>query len=350
MLTLDISFEGYWQCRLATDPDPSDEQRGISGFTYSVAGETLLEPSFWSQAKDIEKIYGQKEEAFKDELTANPVFNIKNIREASPDYGNYNQKGIGIKVVSVTLEGQPCEDIEAKLMGGLVRFEPRPEQPDWKWKGPIFEGRNQITSDGDPDRFTLSPFVFSIATANDEPVLKRFDPLDFNDPGKLLWQIHPGDPGFDAILKRRLPKQRFALSNELLSQIGIDPDNIGNYFVNRADWLQGKILEAQASGKTALAEAYKSRYFAVNFFTQSTGPTVLSNRLLSRVPLRQLYRHSIRGTREMKPAPLLNAAYFAPYKVDMEKEWEIMYYLGAFDGDLLSGWCTGTLSLPVSLP
>jgi hypothetical protein len=41
MLTL--GFEGWAECRLATDPDPSDEGRGVSGWTFAVAGEPDLD-------------------------------------------------------------------------------------------------------------------------------------------------------------------------------------------------------------------------------------------------------------------------------------------------------------------
>jgi hypothetical protein len=347
MAILDINFEGFWQCRLATDPDPSDEQRGISGFTYAVVGETLLEPSLWSQPKDILKEYGLKKPAFRDSLISNKQFNTMNIREASPDYAKYNEQGIGIKITGATLDGEPLDELSSKLEGGLVRFAKREAQPNYKWKGPIFEGRNQITSDGDPDRFTVNPFVLTMSDADDNLLLSRFDPLDFNHPDRELWQINPNDPNFDEILERRLPVQRFAMSNELMAQVGIDPNDLSDHFTNRSNWLKSKILEAEANGKEALAESYRSRYFAVEFFTQSTGPTVLSNRLLSRIPLRQLYKHTLRGDKSMEPIPFVDKNFFAPFKIDEEKPWEMMYYLGAYDGDLMAGWCTGTLSLSV---
>jgi hypothetical protein len=34
-----VAFEGWWQCRFATDPDPTDDPRGVSGPTFIVAGE-----------------------------------------------------------------------------------------------------------------------------------------------------------------------------------------------------------------------------------------------------------------------------------------------------------------------
>lgn len=348
MSHIEISFEGYWQCRLATDPDPSDEQRGVSGFTYSVVGESLLEPSFWSQQKDIEKEYGKKAEEFIDTTASNKGSAIKNIREASSDYSQYNKMGIGLKVTTVSVNGNQDKKLTENLAGALVRFENRPKS-NGPWKGPIFEGRNQIVSDGDPDRFTLNPFVLSISTdsENEETILRRFDPLDESDPDKQMWQINPKLPNFDEILERRLPKQRFALSNELLDQIGVNPTDLPNYFINRKNWLKSKIAESEAAGKTSLAEAFKSRYFAVDFFTQSTGPTVLENRLLSRIPLRQLYDHSIRGKANTEPKPYLNQSFFNDHVIDMGKEWHISYYMGAYDGDLLTGWSTGVITLPV---
>ena len=41
MLTL--YFEGWFQCRLATDPDPTDELIGVTGPTFIVAGEPYLD-------------------------------------------------------------------------------------------------------------------------------------------------------------------------------------------------------------------------------------------------------------------------------------------------------------------
>lgn len=34
-----IKFKGWFQCRLATDPDPADEKRGISGYMRTLPGE-----------------------------------------------------------------------------------------------------------------------------------------------------------------------------------------------------------------------------------------------------------------------------------------------------------------------
>jgi hypothetical protein len=36
---LRIFFEGYYQARISTDPDPTDERRGVSGYTFALPGE-----------------------------------------------------------------------------------------------------------------------------------------------------------------------------------------------------------------------------------------------------------------------------------------------------------------------
>lgn len=40
---LDIQFEGWFQCRFPTDPDPSDELRGLTGPTFAGPGEPNLD-------------------------------------------------------------------------------------------------------------------------------------------------------------------------------------------------------------------------------------------------------------------------------------------------------------------
>jgi hypothetical protein len=40
---LRVHFQGWFQCRLATDPDPTDEPRGASGFNFALAGEPDLD-------------------------------------------------------------------------------------------------------------------------------------------------------------------------------------------------------------------------------------------------------------------------------------------------------------------
>ena len=44
-----LHFHGWAQCRLATDPDPSNDPRGVSGYTFAVAGEPDLDQVIYLQ-------------------------------------------------------------------------------------------------------------------------------------------------------------------------------------------------------------------------------------------------------------------------------------------------------------
>jgi hypothetical protein len=49
MSVITLNFEGYVQCRLATDPDPTDERRGVSGYTFALPGEPDLDWTIYTQ-------------------------------------------------------------------------------------------------------------------------------------------------------------------------------------------------------------------------------------------------------------------------------------------------------------
>ncbi|HEX6041581.1 hypothetical protein, partial [Longimicrobium sp.] len=40
---LELEFGGYFMARLATDPDPTGEERGISGYTMALVSEPPLD-------------------------------------------------------------------------------------------------------------------------------------------------------------------------------------------------------------------------------------------------------------------------------------------------------------------
>jgi len=42
-MPIELHFRGYFECRLATDPDPFDEPRGVSGWTFALPGEPDLD-------------------------------------------------------------------------------------------------------------------------------------------------------------------------------------------------------------------------------------------------------------------------------------------------------------------
>jgi hypothetical protein len=56
MSDMALDFEGFVQVRLASDPDPSDEPRGVSGWTHAAAGEPDLDRVLVLQDDDDRRV------------------------------------------------------------------------------------------------------------------------------------------------------------------------------------------------------------------------------------------------------------------------------------------------------
>jgi hypothetical protein len=117
-MTVSLGFAGWFQCRLATDPDPADEPRGVSGYVQALAGEPDLDRVLrWQPAGTVTRPFCQP---------------------------------IGVTVRSVRLDG--AAQAGHPLLGAAVDL----------LGAPVFEGRNGIVAD---DGFEpIVPFDLQIMT------------------------------------------------------------------------------------------------------------------------------------------------------------------------------------------
>jgi hypothetical protein len=139
-LQLVVSFAGWCQLRLPTDPDPTDERRGVSGYTFAFAGEPDLDRVLYLQPP--------------------PDFTP---RSHTPP--------LGVKVVSaVRTDGT---EVPA-LVGATVDLlgQPMLENRNWTLTLPGFE--------------PIVPFDLQIAGA---ATLRRDAPLNPADPEQPVWQV-----------------------------------------------------------------------------------------------------------------------------------------------------------------
>ena len=145
---LSLQFGGWFQCRLATDPDPTDEPRGASGFTFALAGEP-----------DFDRI----------------------LRLHDPVAPRSHGPAVGVFVSAVMAGGEPAP--EHPLAGGRValRGEPR------------IESRNYIVADG--SRGLIEPF--ELAVEGGGVTLSRRDLLYPDQPEAKLFEVPP------ALIERR---------------------------------------------------------------------------------------------------------------------------------------------------
>jgi hypothetical protein len=117
---LSITFAGWGQCRLATDPDPYDEPRGVSGYMRAYAGEP-----------DLDRL----------------------IRLQAPPFVRSHTPTVGVAVRSVSLDGQPVAD--HPLTGAEVQL----------LDGAKFEGRNGVIAEDGLE--PIVPFDFCLVKRAD---------------------------------------------------------------------------------------------------------------------------------------------------------------------------------------
>ena len=301
MTKLRIMFEGYWQCRQATDPDPSDEPRGVSGYTFAVGHENDLD----------QVIHLQREE-------------IPDVDFREPHGREFGVHVTGAEIVGA--DGAP-KSLDAEVGRGAKVYL-RPSQCN-AGKLPKFELRNEIIFH--KLQGIIMPICpFNMEIAGDGWRLRREDPLDMTDTSLEVWQMVEG-------YERRSPQGFNMVSDEVVKAIGIDPTPdyqtaFSNYFQRRKQWLELKLAETTDPVE---AEGLKTRIWAIDFFSQD-------RRIESRLGLQAIWDFDIRG----EDPNITGAERYFGGEIDTKEFWRTHFWMGGFDGDLMRGYMRGYLEVP----
>lgn len=319
-LNLELQFEGFLQCRLATDPDPPSETRGVSGYTFAVAGESPLDQIIRLQRDEIED---------------------RNFREPFPPYLEEENPDLSVRVRRVLLDGQPstnhCFD-----------------QANVRWLGsPVFEIRNQIVADGTNQLIpVISPFEIEIAGL-EGALLRRFDPLDPCQPEAEIWELSPEQ------YRRRVPVNYFDTGSEALAKMFPelrehlhDASAINSfynaYFEARKAWLQlqiSQVVAEQVDSSTPASpdgdlqvEGFRTRIYSIDQHTSTGGSNAPAGRMENRLGLQTVWEHDVVGTAIADNIPGGTIATDEP--------WRTRFWISGWDGDLLVGYLAGSLKVP----
>jgi hypothetical protein len=203
MITL--NFEGWFQCRLATDPDPSDEPRGVSGWTFAVAGE-----------EDLDRIIRLQQ----------PV------SPRSPGPG-FPESKVGVVVTAVSVDGRQV--LDHPLVGSELELLDEPK----------FEGRNGIVAEDAAE--AIDPFHLRITGGN--VTLRRKDLLDPQSPER---KIHDVDP---SVLKRRQPVEGEAAERAEIA----DATGVMDYVGYRQERKEKLEADLEGVGDPVLRAALRKR-------------------------------------------------------------------------------------------
>ncbi len=185
---LKIHFQGWYQVRLATDPDPFDEKRGISGPTCALPGEP-----------DLDRI----------------------IRLQDPVAARWPmEKAVGVNVYRVTLDD--LEQPGHPLLGARVEL----------LDDPVYEGRNWAVAHGGSE--PIDPFHLQISGGGVS--IRRQDLWDPADPGATIFSITP------AQMARRQPVALESQSATVADATGIV--NYQDYRRERKEQLKARLQGA----------------------------------------------------------------------------------------------------------
>jgi hypothetical protein len=292
---LQVSFEGWFMCRIAVDPDPTNETAGRSGYTMALPGEPPLD------------------QVIRLQPGARTV-----LREPGPQNGIE----IGVKVTDVQFGGAPYEPGLRALGGAAVALEGK----NPPFEGPTFDSRNNIVGSDDTMAFVVNPFELVIRGSG--VTIRATDHLNPARPEQPIWEIE--DP---ATYARRLPTLIYP-SNLAASKLGAFDDYA--YFRQRMRYLRGRIEQLEREGHDPTSDAeiqgFRSRLYQMEFW---------GDRFFNKSQFQLQYSFRINGRQEVEdPAGALCG------RADTARPWTTSFWFGSWDGDLLIGWMEGSLGIP----
>lgn len=284
MLTL--AFEGWWQCRFATDPDPTDDPRGVSGPTFTVAGEP-----------DFDRIIRLQ----------NPV---------SPRYPHETDVGVAVRTVTIngtSVTEHPLLSAKVDLHGGAE-----------------FMQRNLI--------YVTAPFIVIV------------DPFDLSISGNgiglrraALWDVTRPHLRFDDVFLDQ------AAVAPRLNQIAIQSPEVAeatgimDYAVARAERLAGlrKLLADlpnTADGADEQKAALRKRIAALEADEHLEGARLASEQFMG---MQASYAFPLNGDPQVE-----DSGRRLRGEVGRSQLWQVAFWLGGYDVDALCGYMSGTLTVP----
>lgn len=277
-----IHFEGWWQCRFATDPDPSDDPRGVSGPTFITAGE--------------------------------PVFDrvIRFQHPVSPRWPFTDTVGVAVTAVTVHGESQP----ESALIGRPVDLRGDPQ----------FHQRNLVLVE-QPFQVLIDPFDLQVGTP--ETVMLR---------RKALWDVTRPDLGVeDVFLDAALIAPRMN-TVAVQSPVVAEATGILDYPGYRRQRLASLTERRGTATDPVERAALDRRITALDDDAILTGVRLASEQFLG---MQVTYDFALDGTPQVRdPSASLGGA------VGTSQTWGLHMWWGGYDVDTLCGYVRGTLAVP----
>lgn len=286
--SLVVEFSGWCIIRLPTDPDPADEPRGVSGYTF----------------------------AFGDEPDLDRVIHLQPPAGFTPR--SHGPEALGVRVTDAQrVTGGAGTRVEA-LVGATVELlgEPRFENRNWILTLPGFE----------------PIYPFDLRVAGDGLEIRRSAPFDPAKPDTPLWEVPQEQLLAHGARGMEFEPQTVGQATGIWDQLGVA--------AARLELLKADLAKAKDPAAIAILEGRIAELqFAVGFPAANGGKQD-----------RRTMAHSF-VERFAFPMAGADAVVTGPAKrlggtLDPKLPWMVSFWLGGWDPDLLCAWLDGSLQIP----
>lgn len=301
-MQLYLSFEGYFQMRMATDPDPTDEPRGVSGYTFALAGEPDFDNLVHLQPDEkgvCERRYG-----------------------VSPDAPG-PRVGVTVRQARLFDEEKLVYTDAPEYLGARVSFV----------NAQLVERNGIIIRN---DFFVLDPVRVQLRKKRGTLVLDREDYLDPNNLSLSIAQTNSDQ------LKRRQPTGAMTDSVEVAKATGL-PDASPESCIYNRRIRQQNLVELLKRTRNRVERA------------------ALETRISQLDILRQWWNLSVPGLKPIDRRAHQLTLQFYGWDIDINGKvhenkinanenahWPLSFWMGGWDGDALCAYISGYLSIPLT--
>jgi hypothetical protein len=286
-MMLVLPFEGWIVLRLPTDPDPSDEPRGVSGYTFAFAGEP-----------DLDRV-----------LYLQPPGNWE------PRFGSPERLGVTVNG-AMRSNGTPCVELD----GATVDLA----------DGPVLENRQWTIAL--PGYEPIVPFHLRITAPG--LAISRDIPLDPQHPDLPVHEVDPAVIAVQAADGMQFEPQTIGHATGIWDSLQCVKDRLTLLETERAALpdgdqktaLDGRIAELNYAVDNPRDRRVTARYFVERFAFPMLGPPA-----------------QIEGDQVGVTGGTLDPGDADPKN---PSPWTIAFWIGAWDPDVLCAYMQGALQIP----